>query len=129
MTGRDHAWPTTRNVTVGGGGGSGIRTHDTVARIHAFQASAFSHSAIPPLWTSANIDAGPSSASGLGSGGIGRKRLSLGGLSLAGIRPPLRCRNPCAQYIHSERLDRRVAPVHLSLGMPCCLSSASWPAS
>jgi hypothetical protein len=31
-----------------GGGGSGIRTHDTVSRIHAFQASAFSHSAIPP---------------------------------------------------------------------------------
>src|SRR5438067_10596476 len=31
------------------GGGSGIRTHDTVARIHAFQACAFSHSAIPPL--------------------------------------------------------------------------------
>ena len=30
------------------GGGSGIRTHDTVARIHAFQACAFSHSAIPP---------------------------------------------------------------------------------
>ena len=30
------------------GGGSGIRTHDTVSRIHAFQASAFSHSAIPP---------------------------------------------------------------------------------
>jgi hypothetical protein len=32
----------------GPGGGSGIRTHDTVARIHAFQACAFSHSAIPP---------------------------------------------------------------------------------
>ena len=31
-----------------GGGGSGIRTHDTVSRIHAFQASALSHSAIPP---------------------------------------------------------------------------------
>ncbi len=30
------------------GGGSGIRTHDTVSRIHAFQACAFSHSAIPP---------------------------------------------------------------------------------
>jgi hypothetical protein len=30
------------------GGGSGIRTHDTVSRIHAFQASALSHSAIPP---------------------------------------------------------------------------------
>jgi hypothetical protein len=34
--------------TMGNGGGSGIRTHDTVSRIHAFQASAFSHSAIPP---------------------------------------------------------------------------------
>src|SRR5258707_7591988 len=29
-------------------GGSGIRTHDTVSRIHAFQACALSHSAIPP---------------------------------------------------------------------------------
>jgi hypothetical protein len=35
------------------GGGSGIRTHDTVARIHAFQACAFSHSAIPPARGSA----------------------------------------------------------------------------
>src|SRR5882762_6895512 len=31
-----------------GGGGSGIRTHVTVSRKHAFQASAFSHSATPP---------------------------------------------------------------------------------
>src|SRR4051794_23459067 len=31
-----------------GGGGSGIRTRDTVARIHAFQACAFNHSATPP---------------------------------------------------------------------------------
>ena len=30
------------------GGGSGIRTHETVARLHAFQACAFNHSAIPP---------------------------------------------------------------------------------
>ena len=30
------------------GGGSGIRTRDTVSRIHAFQACAFSHSATPP---------------------------------------------------------------------------------
>jgi hypothetical protein len=35
-------------VANGSGGGSGIRTHDTVSRIHAFQASAFSHSATPP---------------------------------------------------------------------------------
>src|SRR5580700_2008542 len=37
----------------GTGGGSGIRTHDTVSRIHAFQASAFSHSATPPGTSSA----------------------------------------------------------------------------
>ncbi len=30
------------------GGESGIRTHDTVSRIHAFQACAFDHSAISP---------------------------------------------------------------------------------
>ena len=41
------------------GGGSGIRTHDTVSRIHAFQASAFSHSAIPPARERANIAAIP----------------------------------------------------------------------
>ena len=32
-----------------GGGGSGIRTHVTVSRKHAFQACAFSHSATPPV--------------------------------------------------------------------------------
>src|SRR4029077_2812901 len=37
------------------GGGSGIRTHDTVSRIHAFQACAFSHSAIPPAGETRNI--------------------------------------------------------------------------
>jgi hypothetical protein len=31
-----------------GGGGSGIRTRDTVSRIHTFQACAFNHSATPP---------------------------------------------------------------------------------
>jgi hypothetical protein len=30
------------------GGGSGIRTRDTVSRIHTFQACAFNHSATPP---------------------------------------------------------------------------------
>ena len=41
------------------GGGSGIRTHDTVSRIHAFQASALSHSATPPQGkTGRNIAAG-----------------------------------------------------------------------
>src|SRR6476620_3429875 len=65
------------------GGGSGIRTHDTVARIHAFQACAFSHSAIPPRrshtagalpWgrLAGNIDAAIGSASGLGTARRGR---------------------------------------------------------
>src|SRR6266540_3667351 len=41
--------PSAENVRAeGAGGGSGIRTHDTVSRIHAFQACALSHSAIPP---------------------------------------------------------------------------------
>ena len=31
------------------GGGSGIRTRDTVSRIHTFQACAFNHSATPPI--------------------------------------------------------------------------------
>src|SRR5262245_43809577 len=36
------------------GGGSGIRTHVTVSRKHAFQACAFSHSATPPDWAFLN---------------------------------------------------------------------------
>src|SRR2546430_3790263 len=37
----------TRKVSLVGGG-SGIRTHGTLSRTHAFQACALSHSAIPP---------------------------------------------------------------------------------
>ena len=49
MAGFSVPWGVAENVGLGRpGGGSGIRTHDTVSRIHAFQASAFSHSAIPP---------------------------------------------------------------------------------
>lgn len=38
------------------GGGSGIRTHETLASLHAFQACAFNHSAIPPqdVWNGAH---------------------------------------------------------------------------
>ena len=39
------------------GGGSGIRTHGTVSRTHAFQASALNHSAIPPRETRADYTA------------------------------------------------------------------------
>src|SRR5262245_57799548 len=35
-------WIAANGGGLGDGGGSGIRTHDTVARIHAFQACAFS---------------------------------------------------------------------------------------
>ena len=34
---------------MGSGGGGGIRTRDTVSRIHTFQACAFDRSATPPL--------------------------------------------------------------------------------
>jgi hypothetical protein len=30
------------------GGGDGIRTHETVTRLHAFQAGSFNHSDTPP---------------------------------------------------------------------------------
>ncbi len=39
------------------GGGSGIRTRDTVSRIHTFQACAFSHSATPPAGAGRRADA------------------------------------------------------------------------
>jgi hypothetical protein len=41
-------------VSIGDGGGSGIRTHVTVSRKHAFQACAFSHSATPPSLSTAH---------------------------------------------------------------------------
>src|SRR5512132_728400 len=40
--------PPRETVSKEAGGGSGIRTHVTVSRKHAFQACAFSHSATPP---------------------------------------------------------------------------------
>ena len=44
------AWTATENVTRGRiGGESGIRTHGTLARTHAFQACALSRSAISPV--------------------------------------------------------------------------------
>jgi hypothetical protein len=41
-------WATETIAQKVAGGGRGIRTPDTVARIHAFQACAFNHSATPP---------------------------------------------------------------------------------
>ena len=38
------------------GGGSGIRTRDTVSRIHTFQACAFNHSATPPYQTPCGVE-------------------------------------------------------------------------
>ena len=39
---------TSKSTNIFYGGESGIRTHDTVSRIHTFQACAFNHSAISP---------------------------------------------------------------------------------
>jgi hypothetical protein len=46
------------------GGETGIRTLDTLSRIHAFQACAFSHSAISPARL-ARLEAGHSKARGI----------------------------------------------------------------
>ena len=53
--------PMTRRFVVDShklGGGSGIRTRDTVSRIHTFQACAFNHSATPPIgvWLDARLE-------------------------------------------------------------------------
>ena len=50
------------------GGGGGIRTLETVARLHAFQACAFNHSATPPL-AGATILIADACASHLRAGG------------------------------------------------------------
>ena len=39
----------THVIVSGAGGGSGIRTHDTVAHIAVFKTAAIDHSATPPL--------------------------------------------------------------------------------
>ncbi len=43
-------------VLKGSGGGRGIRTLDTVSRIHTFQACAFNHSATPPKRSGTSFD-------------------------------------------------------------------------
>ena len=102
------------------GGGSGIRTHDTVARIHAFQACAFSHSAIPPRAgrAGANIDAGTSERK-LASRPAGR-----GPIGDAAGRP-LRCRNRRALCAPGATW-RPAAPRQRSSARRCWSSSASW---
>jgi hypothetical protein len=67
-----------------GGGESGIRTHDTVSRIHAFQASAFSHSAISPK--PANRAGGPRNIAA-----VRRHTTRTGTRSHGTISTPYRC--------------------------------------
>src|SRR5262249_35456723 len=70
------------------GGGSGIRTHDTVSRIHAFQACALSHSAIPP--------------------GLLRRGQYNAGRS--GNKPA-----PCSRYLRQRRKrNRSIDPTHVA---------------
>ena len=47
------------------GGETGIRTLETVSRLHTFQACAFDHSATSPCWAGFNV-VGRALASGLG---------------------------------------------------------------
>lgn len=69
---------------LGTGGGRGIRTPDTVSRIHAFQACAFSHSATPP----AGSDAGGRSMKGRGSSASGGHLIVSPGDGGQDIRQP-----------------------------------------
>ena len=70
------------------GGGSGIRTHDPLARIAVFKTAAFVRSAIPPVkpWVSLSLVA----ASGLALG-----------LSFSGNGKPVGKGIPCLLFYHS----------------------------
>ena len=49
--------PEIRGIFLVGGGEKGIRTLETVTRLHTFQACAFDHSAISPHWAAAGLPA------------------------------------------------------------------------
>src|SRR5690349_24836065 len=59
------------------GGGSGIRTRDTVSRIHALQACAFNHSATPPRRLFRGAAEGNEGAPDAQSGACQANKLSL----------------------------------------------------
>src|SRR5215471_14916185 len=74
------------------GGGSGIRTHVTVSRKHAFQACAFSHSATPPDRTRftghiSSLHQNATRAFALQPTFLTRQRPSVGG-NIATVGPP-----------------------------------------
>ena len=48
------------NLRVQGGGGTGIRTQETLSRPTVFKTAAFNHSAIPPRWASPPLHRTPS---------------------------------------------------------------------
>src|SRR5271170_5642956 len=54
------------------GGGGGIRTRDTVSRIHTFQACAFDRSATPPSWGPYEKGASEAHTTARGAGASGR---------------------------------------------------------
>ncbi len=82
-----------------GGGGSGIRTRDTVSGIHTFQACAFNHSATPP---SANRAPGrargaPGAARAARCRAVSRvRRPAQGAVGRAMRKPPGRVPHPSA---------------------------------
>ena len=85
------------------GGGGGIRTRDTVSRIHTFQACAFSHSATPPEETPLNT-----SLTGSASCHGRRPHGQLRGRTRANV----------ALLVRKRRLANRVAAVSPSLWSP-----------
>ena len=70
-----------------GGGGSGIRTRDTVSRIHTFQACAFNHSATPPGETHRAPRSAHYSQDGAGRNGDCRGAMAGGRERARGLDP------------------------------------------
>jgi hypothetical protein len=80
------------------GGGSGIRTRDTVSGIHTFQACAFNHSATPPKPAGDHAGAGR-----------GRWSLAAGGGSVAGVSASGKAENATERGLCAARPTDRAA--------------------
>ena len=75
------------------GGGGGIRTRDTVSRIHTFQACAFNHSATPPVARTIFM------AAQKAIGGVGKFLLFLPTVGISAAGGPFRWK-AVARLIH-----------------------------
>jgi hypothetical protein len=121
IMGRYNRADKTDGSSIHAGGGSGIRTHDTVSRIHAFQACALSHSAIPPKRSGArNIVAGDEAATRSPTPVHRSLRRSVDQPHLAGLAHVVagELRRPFAKRGRAEELEQRLRALQEIVALP-----------